>query len=117
MKCSGYTILVILLVVMIIVAMSGWNLRPHGSRDFAGGTRLVLATYQGSDSTGMQPSVAGTDLVGRGEDLAHAADRIGCHPAPCGTPVAGGQAFNLPVSTRYSTNITPDQVAKRREEG
>ncbi len=69
MKCSSYTNLFILLVVMISVAVSGCNLRPHGPMDFAGWT-----------------------------------------------PFSGGQAFKLPVVTRYSTNITPDQVAKHREE-
>jgi hypothetical protein len=35
---------------------------------------------------------------------------------PRDTPFSGSPAFKLPVGTLYSTNITPDQVAKPREE-
>jgi len=35
---------------------------------------------------------------------------------PRGTPFSGRLAFKLPFGTLYSTNITPDQVAKHREE-
>ena len=66
MKHSSDTNLFVLLVVMLMVAMSGCILRPHGPMDFAGGTRVVLADYQGSDPTGTPPGVAGADLVARG---------------------------------------------------
>jgi len=108
-KHSSDTNLFVLLVVMLMVAMSGCILRPHGPMDFAGGTRVVLADYQGSDPTGTPPGVAGADLVARGEYLARAADCIGCHTTSRGKPFAGGQAFKLPVGTLYSTNITPDK--------
>ena len=109
MKRSRYTNLFVLFMVMLMVAMSGCSLRPHGPMDFAGGTRVVLADYQGSDPTGAPPGVAGADLVARGEYLARAADCIGCHTTPRGKPFAGGLAFKLPVGTLYSTNITPDK--------
>ena len=109
MKRSSYTNLLVLFLVTIIVAVSGCTLRPHGPTDFAGGTRVVLADYQGSDPTGAPPEVAGAGLVARGEYLARAADCIGCHTTPRGKPFAGGLAFNLPVGTLYSTNITPDK--------
>ena len=109
MKRSSYTNLFVLLVVMIMVAMSGCILRPHGPMDFAGGTQVVLADYQGSDPTGAPPGVTGADLVARGEYLARAADCIGCHTTARGKPFAGGLAFKLPVGTLYSTNITPDR--------
>ena len=109
MKRFTYTNPLILLMVMIMVAMSGCILRPHGPMDFAGGTRVVLADYQGSDPTGTPPGVAGTALEARGEYLARAADCIGCHKTARGKPFAGGLAFKLPVGTLYSTNITPDK--------
>ncbi len=110
MKRSRYTNLFVLFAAMLMVAMSGCSLRPHGPMDFAGGTRVVLADYQGSDPTGAPPGVAGADLVARGEYLARAADCIGCHTTARGKPFAGGLAFKLPVGTLYSTNITPDKV-------
>ena len=109
MTRSTYTNPFVLLMVMIMVVMSGCILRPHGPTDFAGGTRVALADYRGSDPTGTPPGVAEVDLVARGEYLARAADCIGCHTTARGKPFAGGQAFNLPVGTLYSTNITPDK--------
>ena len=109
MKRSTYTNPFVLLVVMIMVAMSGCLLRPHGPMDFSGGTRVALADYRGSDPTGTPPGVAEANLVARGEYLARAADCIGCHTTARGKPFAGGQAFKLPVGTLYSTNITPDK--------
>lgn len=116
MKLSSNTNPFVLLVVMIIAAVSGCNLRPYGSMAFTGGTQVVLTDDQGSDPIGAPPGVEGADLVARGEYLARAADCIGCHTTPRGTPVAGEQAVKRPIGTRHSTNITPDQVAKHREE-
>ena len=109
MKRSGYTNLFVLLMAMIIGDVNGCIFRPHGPIDFAGGTQVILADYQGSDPTGAPPEVAGAGLVARGEYLARAADCIGCHTTPLGKPFAGGLAFKLPVGTLYSTNITPDK--------
>ena len=109
MKHPSYTNLLVLFLVVIMVAMSGCILRPHGPMDFAGGTRVALADYRGSDPTGTPPGVAEADLVARGEYLARAADCIGCHTTARGKPFAGGLAFKLPVGTLYSTNITPDR--------
>jgi mono/diheme cytochrome c family protein len=107
-KRSTYTNPFVLLMVMILVVMSGCILRPHGPTDFAGGTRVALADYRGSDPTGTPPGAAAADLVARGEYLARAADCIGCHTTARDKPFAGGLAFKLPVGTLYSTNITPD---------
>ena len=109
MKRSGYTNLFVMIMAMIIAAVSGCILSPHGPMDFAGGARVALADYQGSDPTGAPPEVAGAGLVARGAYLARAADCIGCHTTPLGKPFAGGKAFTLPVGTLYSTNITPDK--------
>jgi mono/diheme cytochrome c family protein len=108
-KPSSYTNLFVLLMVMTIAAVAGCIFRSHSPIDFAGGTQVVLADYQGSDPTGAPPEVAGAGLAARGEYLARAADCIGCHTAPLGKPFAGGLAFELPVGTLYSTNITPDR--------
>ena len=109
MKRSSYTHLFVLLMAMTIAAVAGCIFRSHSPIDFAGGTQVVLADYQGSDPTGAPPEVAGAGVVARGEYLARAADCIGCHTTPFGKPFAGGLAFELPVGTLYSTNITPDR--------
>lgn len=108
MKRSSYTNLFVWLMAMTL-AVAGCLFRSHSPIDFAGGTQVVLADYQGSDPTGALPEVAGAGLAARGEYLARAADCIGCHTAQFGKPFAGGLAFTLPVGTLYSTNITPDR--------
>lgn len=99
-----------LVVLVLAIAAVGWlGLRPHGPTDFAGGARVELADYRGGDPTGAPPSIAGTDMVARGEYLTRAADCVSCHTAPGGKPFAGGMAFPLPFGSLYSTNITPDK--------
>ena len=98
-----------LVVLVLAIGAVGWlGLRPHGPTDFAGGARVELADYRGGDPTGAPPSIAGTDMVARGEYLTRAADCVACHTAPGGKPFAGGMAFPLPFGSLYSTNITPD---------
>jgi mono/diheme cytochrome c family protein len=99
-----------LVVLVLAIGAVGWlGLRPHGPTDFAGGARVELADYRGGDPTGAPPSIAGTDMVARGEYLTRAADCVACHTAPGGKPFAGGMAFPLPFGSLYSTNITPDK--------
>lgn len=99
-----------LVVLVLAIGAVGWlGLRPDGPTDFAGGARIELADYRGSDPTGAPPSIAGTDMVARGEYLTRAADCVACHTAPGGKPFAGGLAFPLPFGSLYSTNITPDK--------
>ena len=45
--------------------------------------------------------------IERGEYLAVAADCAACHSAPGDKPFAGGLPISTPLSTIYSTNITP----------
>jgi mono/diheme cytochrome c family protein len=51
---------------------------------------------------------APSDIVSRGEYLAHAADCAACHMGAGGT-LAGGRAFKTPFGTIYASNITPDR--------
>jgi alcohol dehydrogenase (quinone), cytochrome c subunit len=52
--------------------------------------------------------VADTDLLAKGEYLAHAADCVACHSAPGGAAYAGGRGMGSPLGTIFTTNITPD---------
>lgn len=56
-------------------------------------------------------SAAGTADAGvaRGAYLARAGNCISCHTRPGGEPFAGGLAFETPLGTLHSTNITPDR--------
>jgi mono/diheme cytochrome c family protein len=73
---------------------------------------VALADYKETNPTGVPASLAGVDLIKRGEYLARAADCIVCHTAPGGQAYAGGLAIPLPFGgTLYSTNITPDKEA------
>jgi alcohol dehydrogenase (quinone), cytochrome c subunit len=47
-------------------------------------------------------------LAERGKYLADAANCLSCHTREDGEPFAGGVAFETPLGTLYSTNITPD---------
>ena len=103
---------VLIIVAIVIVAAVGVFIRivsGPGPMDFAGGTKVALADYHGSDPTGVPASLAHASLVQRGEYLARAADCTVCHTAKGGREFAGGFAFTLPFGTIYSTNITPDR--------
>jgi mono/diheme cytochrome c family protein len=100
----------IALVVLVAIAGGAWlMLRSRDPTDFAGGKRVDLADFRGTNPTGVPTSLAGSDLLARGEYLTRAADCAACHTAPGGKPFAGGLAFKLPmIGTLYSTNLTPD---------
>lgn len=46
--------------------------------------------------------------IERGRYLAAAGNCLSCHTRPGGEPFAGGVAFETPLGTLYSTNITPE---------
>jgi len=102
--------LIALVVVLLAIAAVAWLLLRSGDPTaFASGKRVHLADFRGTNPTGVPPSLAGADLVARGEYLTRAADCAACHTAPGGKPFSGGLAFKLPmIGTLYSTNITPD---------
>jgi mono/diheme cytochrome c family protein len=96
-------------VLLACVAVAWCWLRTGDPTSFASGTRVELAAFKGPNPTGAPASLAGADLIARGEYLTRAADCAACHNAPGGKPFAGGLAFKLPmIGTLYSTNITPD---------
>jgi mono/diheme cytochrome c family protein len=97
-------------VVIVIVALAAWWwLVGPGPLAFAGSSTVPVPDYHGADPTGVPASLAGADLVKRGEYLTQAADCMVCHTAPGGEQFAGGLAIRLPFGTLYSTNITPDK--------
>ncbi|WP_212373618.1 c-type cytochrome [Acetobacter persici] len=49
-------------------------------------------------------------LIAKGRYIAAAADCAACHSMPGSAPYAGGYAFQLPIGTLYSSNITPDKA-------
>jgi mono/diheme cytochrome c family protein len=53
-------------------------------------------------------TLAGADLIKRGEYLARAGDCVACHTADKGRPFAGGLPINTPFGTIYTPNITSD---------
>src|SRR6516162_5302306 len=103
--------LALLAIVLVAIVVPGWwALRAGDPTGFAQGKRVDLADFKGADPTGVPASLAGADLVTRGEYLTRAADCEACHTAPGGKPFAGGLPFKLPmIGTIYSTNITPDR--------
>jgi len=104
-----WTIGVLLVIALIVVAGVAWIAGGPGPMDFAGGQKVGLTDYRGGDPTGVPAGLAQADPVKRGEYLARAADCLVCHTAPGGKDYAGGFAFQLPFGTMYSTNITPDK--------
>ena len=99
------------LVVIVLVGLGavGWIVLGPGPLDFAGGGRVPLADFKGSDPTGAPTGLRLAGLVERGEYLTRAADCEACHTVKGGEPFTGGLAFNLPFGTLYSPNITPDK--------
>jgi mono/diheme cytochrome c family protein len=97
-------------VIVIILGVAAWLLLIPGPMAFAKGGAVALEDYHGANPTGVPAELAQTDLIKRGEYLAHAADCVACHTATKGPAYAGGLAFNLTgIGTIYSTNITPDK--------
>jgi len=102
----------IAVAVMVVTALgfAGWLVLIPGPMAFASGSTVALSDYRGPDPTGVPKELAQSDLIKRGEYLAHAADCIACHTAPGAQAYTGGFAFNLSgIGTIYSTNITPDK--------
>ncbi|MDO9368461.1 MAG: cytochrome c [Sphingopyxis sp.] len=101
-------------LALILVAVAGlfvaWRLLLlPGVTDFAGGTPVTLEAYRGKSPAGVPARLGGSDIVTRGEYLAHAADCVACHTVKGGKPYAGGRAFVLPFGTIWTPNITPDR--------
>jgi mono/diheme cytochrome c family protein len=96
-------------ILTILLAWFLWVVLGPGPTSFAGGNRVALGDYHGSNPTGVPPELANAGLVKRGEYLTRAADCAACHTAKDGVPFAGGLGFVLPFGTIYSPNITPDK--------
>jgi mono/diheme cytochrome c family protein len=102
-------LIVLAVVLLAIMAVMWFLLRSGDPTSFASGTRVELADFHGANPTGVPPTLAGADLITRGEYLTRAADCAACHTAPGGKPFSGGLPFKLPmIGMLYSTNITPD---------
>jgi len=98
-----------IIVILIVAAFFVWRQFNVGPLAFAGGSTVALSDYKDANPTGVPASLAGADVVKRGEYLARAADCLACHTAPGGQDYAGGLAIELPFGTLYSTNITADK--------
>src|SRR3979490_3019459 len=96
-------------IVVVALVVGIWILRGPGPIAFAGGAKVTLADYRGTNPTGVPAALAQASLVERGAYLARAADCMVCHTAQGGKEYAGGLGFKLPFGTLYSTNITPDK--------
>ena len=82
-----WTIGVLLVIALIVVAGVAWIAGGPGPMDFAGGQKVGLTDYRGGDPTGVPAGLAQADPVKRGEYLARAADCLVCHTAPGGSPL------------------------------
>ncbi len=103
-------VLIALVVIGLIgLGAVGWIVLGPGPLDFAGGGRVPLGDFKGSDPTGVPAGLRQAGLVERGEYLTRAADCEACHTVKGGEAFTGGLAFNLPLGTLYSPNITPDK--------
>ena len=98
-----------IIVILIVAAFFVWRQFNVGPLAFAGGSTVALSDYKDANPTGVPASLAGADVVKRGEYLARAADCEACHTAPGGQAYAGGLAIELPFGTLYTTNITSDK--------
>src|SRR3979490_1143811 len=96
-------------IVVVALVVGIWILRGPGPIAFAGGAKVALADYRGTNPTGVPAALAPASLAARGAYLARAADCMVCHTAQGGKEYAGGLGFKLPFGTLYSTNITPDK--------
>ncbi len=99
--------LIVLLAIAAVASLFIAFARSDGIRAAASGS--ISQIFVDRTPPGVPPSLAGADLVARGEYLTRGADCAACHTAPGGEPFSGGLAFKLPmIGMLYSTNITPD---------
>jgi mono/diheme cytochrome c family protein len=70
-------------------------------------TALACASWLLAVEAGAAPT-EDPAAVERGRYLAHAANCVSCHTRAGGEPFAGGLAFETPLGTLHSTNITSD---------
>ena len=82
-----------------------WMLAKQ-SRLFAALVVLAVA----ASSAARAADVPKSDLVARGEYLAHAGDCIACHTAKGGQLLAGGLSVETPYGPISAPNITPDKA-------
>jgi len=109
MSAAARILLSVAAVVVVALAIGVWVIRGPGPLDFAGGSKVALADYNGGNPTGVPASLAKASAVERGAYLARAADCMACHTRPGGKDFAGGLGFKLPFGTLDATNITPDK--------
>jgi mono/diheme cytochrome c family protein len=73
-----------------------------------GETPAAAAAAADRPALNTAPAAPADDVLAQGRYLAAAANCISCHTRPGGPPFAGGLAFQTPIGTIYSSNITPD---------
>src|SRR4051794_33844158 len=61
-------------VLLAVVAVAWCWLRTGDPTSFASGTRVELAAFKGANPTGVPTTLAGADVIARGEYLTRAAD-------------------------------------------
>jgi alcohol dehydrogenase (quinone), cytochrome c subunit len=69
----------------------------------------TCAISRSDDSASAAPTPTTSTPVERGRYLAAAGNCFSCHTREGGAPFTGGVAFETPLGTIYSTNITPDK--------
>jgi hypothetical protein len=102
-------LVIVIILILIVAAVFAWRRFNPGPLDFAGGSTVALSNYKDANPTGVPASLAGADVVKRGEYLARAADCMVCHTAPGGQAYAGGLAIPLPFggsSIRLISRLT-----------
>ena len=82
-----------LVVVLLVVAFTGW---------------VLFANFAGEDNGG--PVAAANVTADRGAYLVRVGNCAACHTDRGGAPWAGGRAIDTPFGTVYATNLTPDAV-------
>src|SRR5258706_8574291 len=100
----GRLLLAAAIIAAIVLVVAGWMLFEPGPMDFAGGRRVALPVYTGTNPTGVPAELSQASLVSRGRYLAVAADCAPCHTAAGGRPFAGRFAFHFPFGATYSPN-------------
>ena len=91
--------LIALVVVLLAMAAVAWLLLRSGDPTaFASGKRVHLADFRGTNPTGVPPSLAGADLVARGEYLTRAADCAACHTVMSWNPPKTVDHTQIPLA-------------------
>ncbi|WP_426703104.1 c-type cytochrome [Rhodanobacter sp. Col0626] len=107
-RVARNTLWIVLVLIIVSVAVFGWNLSQVSTLKAQPVTSVAAAALLRQPIADTTPQA---EQVRRGQYLVAVGDCMSCHLRPGGEPFAGGRGLNTPFGVIYSSNITSDAEA------